>query len=359
MPAHLRRFLPVVLVVGALLALVWYAYGRPAAAEGALSASGTIEATTITLAPEVAGRVLTVTVAEGEWVRAGQPVVYFDTTLITAQLTQAEASARAAAAQATAAQAATQAAEANLRLLRAGPTAEQLRVAQTVVDKAQQTLEAAQTAYDDLSEAARAAAVGQQLKNQLEAAQVGVANAQAQYDLAAAGARPQQIQAAQAQLEAAQAQASAAQAQAEAALAALGVLHAQRARLTVFAPLEAAVLARAIEPGEFAAPGSTLLQLADLNRLTLTVYLPEDRYGQVRLGQTATVQVDSFPGQTFNATVIRVADRAEFTPRNVQTAEGRKTTVFAIELALDNSAGLLRPGMPADVTLTAPAPSAP
>ncbi len=354
MPAHLRRFLPVILVVGALLVVVWYAYGRPAADEGALSASGTIEATTITLAPEVAGRVLTITAAEGEAVQAEQPLVYLDTSLITAQLTQAEASARAAAAQATAAQAAVQAAEANLRLLQAGPTAEQLRVAQTVVDKAKQALEAAQTTYNDLSAAARDTATGKQLKNQVDAAQIGVDNAQAQYALAAAGARPEQIQAAQAQLEAAQAQASAAQAQAEAALAGLGVLHAQRARLTLVSPLDAVVLARAAQPGEFAAPGSTLLQLADLNRLTLTVYLPEDRYGQVRLGQTATVRVNSFPDQTFVGTVARVADRAEFTPRNVQTAEGRKTTVFAIELALDNSAGLLRPGMPADVTLAAP-----
>lgn len=355
MPAHVRRFLPVIAAVGALAALVWYAYGRPAAAEDAtLSASGTIEATIITLAPEVAGRVLTVTVSEGETVRAGQPLAFLDAATLDAQLTQAQAAARAAEAQAQAAQAAARAAEANVRLLEAGPTAEQLRVAQTVVDKARQALEALQTAYDDLSAAARDTAAGKQLKNQVEAAQIGLANAQAQYDLAAAGARPQQIQAAQAQAEAAQAQAAAAQAQASAAQAAVSVLQAQRARFTLTAPLDGVVLARAAEPGEVAAPGSTLLQLADLSRLTVIVYLPEDRYGQVRLGQTASVRVDSFPNQTFSATVTRVADRAEFTPRNVQTAEGRKTTVFAVHLALDNGSGLLRPGMPADVTLTAP-----
>ncbi len=80
------------------------------------------------------------------------------------------------------------------------------------------------------------------------------------------------------------------------------------------------------------------------------MYIPEDRYGNVRLGQMARVSVDSFPGQEFNATVARIADQAEFTPRNVQTQEGRRTTVFALELIVDDPDGRLKPGMPADVT---------
>ena len=59
--------------------------------------------------------------------------------------------------------------------------------------------------------------------------------------------------------------------------------------------------------------------------------------------------VDSFSGQVFDATVIRIADRAEYTPRNVQTKEERSTTVFAIKLSLDAAEGKLKPGMPADV----------
>jgi HlyD family secretion protein len=62
------------------------------------------------------------------------------------------------------------------------------------------------------------------------------------------------------------------------------------------------------------------------------------------------VGVDSFPTQLFFAKVTRIADQAEFTPRNVQTAEGRQTTVFAVELSVQNATGLLKPGMPADVT---------
>jgi multidrug resistance efflux pump len=104
-----------------------------------------------------------------------------------------------------------------------------------------------------------------------------------------------------------------------------------------------------VEAGEVVAPGAPLLTLGRLDDLTITVYIPEDRYGNIRLGQTARVSVDSFPGQEFSATVARIANQAEFTPRNVQTQEGRRTTVFAVELIVDDPESRLKPGMPADV----------
>jgi multidrug resistance efflux pump len=140
-----------------------------------------------------------------------------------------------------------------------------------------------------------------------------------------------------------------AQAQVEVASGALQVIEAQIAKLTIKAPMDGIVLLRSAEPGEVLVPGAPLLTLLRLDDLTITVYIPEDRYGEIRLGQAASVSVDSFPGETFEATVIRIADQAEFTPRNVQTEEGRKTTVFAVELSVANSEGKLKPGMPADV----------
>ncbi len=77
--------------------------------------------------------------------------------------------------------------------------------------------------------------------------------------------------------------------------------------------------------------------------------VPEDRYGEIHIGQEATVTVDSFPGQTFKATVTKIADQAEFTPRNVQTVEGRSATVYAVKLKVNDPEGKLKLGMPADV----------
>jgi multidrug resistance efflux pump len=344
-----RRIIPLVVILALVAAAVWY-FTRPAAAqEGALTASGTIEAAQFRISPEVGGRITAVNAAEGEAVEAGAALITLDDTLLQAQRAQAEAGLKAARAAAQAAAAAHDAAQANYDLLAAGPSAEQLAVAQTVVDRAQIAADAAQDSYDALNEFARDTAPGRQLKTQLDTALSTLDNAIAQFELTRAGARPQQLEAAQAQVAATQAQAQAAAAQAEAAEAALGVLDAQLAKLTITAPANGVVLARAVEPGEFAVPGATLLTVVDLNRLTITVFVPEDRYGQIRLGQAATVTVDSFPGQTFTATVTHIANQAEFTPRNVQTVEGRKTTVFAIELSIENADGTLKPGMPADV----------
>jgi multidrug resistance efflux pump len=117
----------------------------------------------------------------------------------------------------------------------------------------------------------------------------------------------------------------------------------------VYATVNGIVIDRAAEPGEIVAAGTTLVTIGDLDDLTLTVYVPEDRYGQIILGQVCQVTADSFPGRTFKGTVTHIADQAEFTPRNVQTTDSRKTTVFAIRLSLDPSGGLLKPGMPGDV----------
>jgi HlyD family secretion protein len=117
----------------------------------------------------------------------------------------------------------------------------------------------------------------------------------------------------------------------------------------VRSPIDGVVLERLVEPGEVVAAGGTLLILGNLNELTLTVYVPEDKYGQIALGQVCWVMVDSFPDEMFVGRVSHIADRAEFTPRNVQTTESRKTTVFAVRLDVEPAGGRLKPGMPADV----------
>jgi multidrug resistance efflux pump len=117
----------------------------------------------------------------------------------------------------------------------------------------------------------------------------------------------------------------------------------------IISPLDGVVLELLFQPGETATPGANLVVVSNLNALTLTVYVPEDRYGAILLGQVYPVTVDSFPGQSFNGRVAHISDQAEFTPRNVQTTDSRKATVFAIKLDLDPSDGLLKPGMPADV----------
>jgi HlyD family secretion protein len=130
----------------------------------------------------------------------------------------------------------------------------------------------------------------------------------------------------------------------------LDLLDAQIAKTTVSAPVDGVVMIRNAEPGSVVNAGAALLTLGRLDELNLTVYVPEDRVGEVSLGQAANVVVDSFPGVLFKAAVTYISDQAEFTPRNVQTVSGRKNTVFAIKLRLSDTSEKLKPGMPADVT---------
>lgn len=321
MKSKLRIIIPVVIVLGGITAALWFLVSTSRASANITTATGSIEAVTVNLGPELGGRVTAVNVREGDRVQAGDVLLTLDDSLLQVQ--------RAGAAAALAAS------RANLALLQAGPSTEQLAVAAASVNQAQVAADAAQAAYDDLAESLQDTAQGKNLKTAADLAAAALASAQAQYDLLAAGARPGQIEAAAAQVDAAQ--------------AALDALDVQIARLTLTAPADGVILTRAVEPGEFAAPGSTLLVIGRLDDLTVTVYVPEDRYGRLALGQEYPLTVDSYPGETFTATVTHIADQAEFTPRNVQTVSSRKTTVFAIQLAVGDPAGKLKPGMPADV----------
>lgn len=151
-----------------------------------------------------------------------------------------------------------------------------------------------------------------------------------------AGPRPEEVAVAEARVELARAQLELAQAQYE--------------RLTLRAPCAGLVLKQVAELGETVMPATTIFVLADLHRVTVTVYVPEPKLGQVRLGQRAEVRVDSFPSRLFEGTVTYIADHAEYTPRNVATREGRKNTFFAVEISVTNDDLALKPGMPADVT---------
>jgi len=166
-----------------------------------------------------------------------------------------------------------------------------------------------------------------------------VVMAETQLDALRAGLIPEEI--------------SAIEARVDQARAGLEALMAQRDMLALTAPISGTVVDILMREGEVAAQGATLISVADLTDLTLTVYVPETWLGEVWLDQIANVHVDSFPGRTFQGYVSHISDSAEFTPRNVATVEERQNLVFAVEIRISNEGGDLKPGMPADVAFTA------
>ena len=141
-------------------------------------------------------------------------------------------------------------------------------------------------------------------------------------------------------------QAEAVLAQAQAALALIDI---QMEKTIISSPTDGIVLTRNLEEGEMLVPGSVALTIGQLDEVSLTVYIPETEYGKIKLGDTVSITVDSFPGEIFSGTVTYISDQAEFTPRNVQTVDGRKTTVYAVKITVPNTNLELKPGMPADV----------
>jgi HlyD family secretion protein len=142
-----------------------------------------------------------------------------------------------------------------------------------------------------------------------------------------------------------------AEAQVQKAEAALASLEVQLNKLRLTAPRDGIITDRPANPGELAAPGATLMTLGDLDRVTLTVFIPETQIGRVRVGQTALVRVDAYPNETFEGNVKFIAPEAEFTPKNVQTEEERVNLVIAVKITLDNPDHRLKPGMPADAEI--------
>jgi HlyD family secretion protein len=410
----IRRVAPIVVFVGLVAAGLIYLTVVSVKSKGPLQASGTVEAVEVSVASEVSGRVEEVLVEEGASVEAGDVLLRLDSRLLEAQRELALAGGQAAVAAAELelvnAQQALDAlhenaplaaAQAQLALANARDaldkaermntyqqkgnraTPETLDAAEAAVTLAENAVDRAEAAYnrvgslpEDNPTRAAARASLEAARRQRDAAKSSLnwykgepsdidqaildgklSLAQAQLDQAerdvedlVPGPEPDLLSEAEARLTLGQAQLAAARAQAKVDTETLDL---QLDKLLVRAPLSGVVMARSIEPGEVLLAGAQALSVGQTDRLTITVFVPEDRYGQIDLGDHVQVSVDAFPDKTFDATVTRIADEAEFTPRNVQTEEGRRTTVFAVDLTVTYPGGMLKPGMPADVTFGA------
>jgi HlyD family secretion protein len=302
-------------------------------------ASGYVEATDVRVAAKVPGRVATVTATEGARVEAGAVIA----TLSTADVDLAIARVRAERAQA----------QAQLNLLLAGARPEDVRQAQEQASAAgadrhsaeaelasaridetrfQQLLDkrAGTTKQRDDAVARRELAEARlhAAEERLKVAQAGVARAKA-------GARPEEIAGARARIAAVDAQ--------------IAILAHDRTETTITAPIGGIVASRLVEPGELVAAGTPLIVIVDLDRAWANVYLEETLVPQVRIDQPATVITDA--GDRLDGRVSFISPRAEFTPRNVQTADERAKLVYRLKVTVDNRKGILKPGMPVEVDL--------
>lgn len=127
------------------------------------------------------------------------------------------------------------------------------------------------------------------------------------------------------------------------------------ARSRIVNPVGGVVLATFVNAGEIVQPGQPLYRIASLDTLVLRAYVSAPQLAALRLGQTVSVQVDDASGglRSVRGTVSWISPRAEFTPTPIQTRDERADLVYAVKIRVPNPDGLLKIGMPADVSLDA------
>lgn len=294
-------WLPAALVALAVVSYMAYQTLRPTELPtGFLYVNGHVEGTEVTLSAEVAGRVVAAEFEEGRTVDSGQILVRIDPADYRARLAQAQAERRATAA------------EREMLIARLETARHHLQTAEADLEALRQAFEQAAAAQKELRE--------DEDRVREARSEVGILEAQVDRLEARLDAADQQIELLRLQLE----------------------------RTEIAAPLDATVLIKAVEAGELVQPARVVAVLADLSRVELKAYVPEREIGKIKLGDEARVRIDAFPDRLFDATVARVDQQAQFTPRDIHMPEERTRMVFGVTLALENDDGLLKPGMPAD-----------
>jgi len=313
------------------------------APDNTLRVSGHVEATEVHVASEVGGRILELRVAEGDRLNRGDLVAKLDTRDTELQIQRARAERATAVAQ--------------LRLLEAGSRVEDVRQAEAQVDAAeadvmaiQADLKVAQLDLDRFESLLKANAGSQKQRDDARArveitrqrARSAEERVRAARETVAGlkqGARPEEIEAGRARVAGADAQ--------------IAVLEKALADAQILAPVSGVVTQKLVDAGEIVMRGTPIVVVTDLDNAWANLFVPEPMVPRVKLGQSAQVVTDA-GGEALPGKVTFVSPKAEFTPRNVQTAEERSKLVYRIKVTVDNRAGILKPGMPVDAELALP-----
>lgn len=317
---------------GAALAVALVALAGCGTGGDGVRGSGTIEFDEIDVSSLVGGRVASLRVDEGDAVKAGD-------TLAVLERGEIEAAADEQSAQAVRARAL-------LSDQEAGARAQELRAARAERDAAASDLSLAESEFQRVqtlyADKVAAAADLDRARSSRDAAHARVDAATEKIALLEAGSRSGQVAAARAAAQAAAASAAGARSRSR--------------ELVLTAPADGVVLLRNANRGEVVGAGVPVFTLGDPTRLWIRVYVGAPLLPRVQLGARAAVRVNGMK-RDFTGRVTEIATRAEFTPRAALTEEERSNLVFGVKVAIDPTGGVLKPGLPADVTITtAPSP---
>ncbi len=281
--------------------------------DATIEATGTIEATDVTISSQVAGTVSVLQTDEGVRVAPGDTLMVLDQREWRLQMRQAEANLAGA--------------QAQYQLAVRGAREEDIKQAEAADLSAQRDLQR-------MRELRESNSIPQK---QLDDAELRATVARQTFEKVKNGMRREEIDAARARRDQAEAQ--------------VALLQKKVDDCVIIAPTAGTVLNRFVERGEFVGMGSALVRIANLEHMDLMIYVPEADLPKIAIGQAAKVSVDAFPERTFEGQVVHISPTAEFTPKNIQTKDERTKLVFGVKLRISNPDGALKAGIPADVIL--------
>lgn len=291
--------------------------------------SGNVDIREVNLAFRVGGRLQQLLVDEGATIKAGQQLGQLDAT-----------PQRNAVADATAALAALKARQS---LMHQGYRSEDVAQARAALEARQAVLTDATAGWQRQQALAGTGAAAVKAldaaRSAYEQAQAQYQSAQQQYQALSRGYRPQEVAEADANVQRAEAQ--------------LASARLQLADTVLTAPSDGIILTRAVEPGSMLAAGATVLTLSLTHPVWIRAYVAEPQLGQVQPGRKLLVYRDG-RSQPYAAVVGFVSPTAEFTPKNVETADLRTAQVYRLRVIVSQPDAALRQGMPVTVKLAQP-----
>ena len=274
--------------------------------------SGTIETDEVRVASRYGGRVEAIGAWDGDSVTNGQIIVALDAAELRAQRDKAAAV---------------------LAELKAGPRPEEIAAAKREWEAILAELDFARIEAKRAKELLEQRAISESDRDRAVSRAASLersaAASNSRYDLLLAGTRSEQI------------------AQAQAAVA---EIETRLREMEVLAPTNSVLEVLHVRRGDVLAPNQPVATLIVPQRIWVRIYVPEPMLARLQIGQKVSVRVDGFPNRQFGGSIEQINRIAEFTPRNVQTADERIKQVFGVKIALDNSEGLLRAGMGAEAS---------
>ncbi|MGB9629032.1 MAG: efflux RND transporter periplasmic adaptor subunit [Thermodesulfobacteriota bacterium] len=321
----MKKWIFMILVISMGIGFILYFFNQKKETEYSfIRVSGNIETTEVNVGFKISGRIISLPVQEGDWVERDQIIARLEDEDLQQRLTLAKATLLSA--------------QARLNKLLAGSRPEEVREAEAVLQQARFDLENKQAHYERMKSLFERGVIPKETLDNSETAykiaRAGLQRATENYQLVKEGPRKEDIEDARAQVEQAKAN--------------LRLIETQIRYTLLTSPISGMVLVKSAEVGEVVNPGTTVLTLAEIEKVWLKAYISETDLGRVKWGQEVRVTTDLHPKKEYIGRISFISSSAEFTPKQIQTEKERVTLVYRIKIDISNPERELKPGMPAD-----------